>query len=247
MNKKVFIGLVVLIVVAISTVFVLALNNQNPNNAIEQNDVNVVTTNSNPYFDIQVKMDSARGISLILVNKQMDKYLDSHYEIEVNNGNKNSADGRHISLDTGSVGLDPNQTCQLFQFPVEKLEACHVFDQKPYLIQTKLTLDSYGTVNQVTELRNVERLGWKVDFPEVGIVSITLKNYGVDPFEISAIRIGTQMDYQNSGNLQNSPLTLQGNETVITELGFDWVNGEIYYVNIITSKGNSFLSAQHAP
>jgi len=138
MNKKAVVGIIVLVLVAVSAIALINsqfINSQNPKNT------------SNPHFDMQVQEVSAGTFKVFLKNKLENEYLFSKWELTVTNANESSMDfGKGIQSREGDLNLPPNETIEL-----STVRSWSLYNNS-CLFNIKLTLDNYGTATNIFEL-----------------------------------------------------------------------------------------------
>src|SRR4030067_3848932 len=204
MNKKVVVGIIALVIIAVSAIVLIMnsqlMNTQNPNDV------------SNPYFDMQIEYDSI-GLRVSIINKLDDQYLSSYWSLMITNDNKNSTRYGQIqysSTKDNAISLEPNETKLIHTVNRATIEYNYIEDeQETCLVNIKLTLDNYGTVSKVFTLPDIEMYAERlkitnvdfknVEFPNDDTMSVTVKNAGKIPitFEEIYVYIGSH-DYLSS-------------------------------------------------
>jgi hypothetical protein len=247
MSKKVVVGIIALVIVAVSAIALIIVNSQlmNPQNP------NV----SNPYFDMQLEYDSS-GLRVSIINKLDDQYLSSYWSLMITNDNKNSTRYGQIqysSTKDNAISLEPNGTKIIHTVNRAAIEYNYIEDeQDACVVNIKLTLDNYGTVSKVFTLPDIEMyteqlkitsVDFKnVEFPNDDTMSVTVKNVGKIPITFEEIYV-----YDGSHDYLTSSVTLQPNESSTQEFVIGWVSGYTYQIKVVTTKGTEAVYIVAAP
>ncbi|MCW3998070.1 MAG: hypothetical protein NWF10_05815 [Candidatus Bathyarchaeota archaeon] len=72
-------------------------------------------------------------------------------------------------------------------------------------------------------------------------IDIYIRNVGRVSIQVAAVYVN------KVGQLFNSPFNLEINENDWLKVNFDWISGEVYYIDILTNRGAHIASYYKAP